>query len=556
MSNILTPLAIWKNFNCDLPLEATILERTVSDGIVFEKVSFLGRDTEGGRVKIFGELAASVAAPYKDGVLIFCDSGEGIREDLLRMYVEKGYTAFQVDYAGERQGEDYYTVYPECIEYANVAKCQRRKQFVDESADKTSWYEWTAVGIYAKKYLASRVSNQSIGLVGIRDGGEIAWKLAVAEKFGCAVIVGACGWKAYEEFGKFSGGEPVFDDERYRFVAGIDSQAYAPYVKCPILMLCTTNDPSFDYDRAYDTFSRINADFQGLSAITYSVNCNARVDYRSTKDMFMFLDGFVRGRQVFIPKPVEISVVVDEDDNLVIKANCDEHGILEDCAVYVAEDCVVSSLRSWAKIPFKRNAGENEREFFMNLYEKTKLLFVLAYAVYSNGFTVWSKLTVKKVSGKFRNSRTKSKILYSVKGSDSFGVADLSTRAIGGVFIPDDSVMPKVITQNGLKGIYSPYGLYTARSYSPQFAPEADSILKFDICPDEDCRCNIMLECDGKSRAYSYIAKLIGGVWQKVVLESKNFKNHEGMPLENFGSCRTISITCDRKYALNNLIWL
>lgn len=557
MSNILTPLAIWKNFDSSLTLMHRSLGEKIEDGIRYERVSFAGRDTGEGRVTIFGVLASTAAAPSLDGVLILGDSRQPIREDLLKLFVEKGYTVLQVDYAGEREGAEEYTRYPSVVSYANDAQSSRYKQYVDESADKTAWYEWTAVGIYARKYLAARLGNDNIGLVGIRDGGEIAWKLAVAEKFACAVVVSACGWKAYEGYGKFSNAEPPqFDDERYRFVAGIDSQAYAPYIRCPVLMLCTTNDYAFDYDRAYDTFSRINPDYQGQSAITYSVNCDCRIDNRSTKDMFMYLDGFVKGRQVFIPKPVDISVVVDEESNLVIRAECDEKGVLEECGVYVAEDCVESALRSWAKIPFKRNLGENCREFFMNLYENTKLLFVLGYAVYSNGFTMWSKLAVKKVSGKFRNSRTKSKILYSVRGSNSFGAADLSSLAVGGMFMTDSDYEPTIITENGLKGIYSPYGLFTTRSYSPQFAPDGDSILRFDICPEEDGICKVYLVSGEKAVCYSAIIRLVGGVWQKIVLESKFFKNSEGIALENFDGCRTITVICDKKYALNNLIWL
>ena len=209
MSNILTPLAIWKNFDSSLTLMHRSLGEKIEDGIRYERVSFAGRDTGEGRVTIFGVLASTAAAPSLDGVLILGDSRQPIREDLLKLFVEKGYTVLQVDYAGEREGAEEYTRYPSVVSYANDAQSSRYKQYVDESADKTTWYEWTAVGIYARKYLAARLGNDNIGLVGIRDGGEIAWKLAVAEKFACAVVVSACGWKAYEGYGKFSNAEKI-----------------------------------------------------------------------------------------------------------------------------------------------------------------------------------------------------------------------------------------------------------------------------------------------------------------------------------------------------------
>ncbi|MCX4287703.1 MAG: hypothetical protein OSJ68_10550, partial [Clostridia bacterium] len=153
----------------------------------------------------------------------------------------------------------------------------RRKEFCDESADKTSWYEWVAVGIYARKYLLEKTGGEEIALVGLRDGGEIAWKLAVAKKFACVIPVCAAGWLAYSGVSKYESDEQKLDNERYRFIAGIDSQAYAPYVQCPVMILCSTNDPRFDYDRAYDTFSRINAEYAGDSVITYSVQCDSSV---------------------------------------------------------------------------------------------------------------------------------------------------------------------------------------------------------------------------------------------------------------------------------------
>lgn len=556
MANILTPLAIWKSFNSDSPLEPSLLSSSEEEGVKYDEVTFSGRDTGDGRVRIYGVLATAVSAPSKYGILIFGNGADGIRRDLLRLFALKGYAVLQVDYAGKREGVERYTQYPPFVDYANRAKSGRYKDFVDDNAEKTSWYEWTAVGIYARKYLTEAVGCEGVGLVGIREGGEIAWKLAVAAKFSCAAIVSACGWKAYSGYGKFTGGEPTFDDERYRYVAGIDSQAYAPYVSCPVLMLCTTNDPDFDYDRAYDTFSRINPEYQGQSAITYSVNCDCRVDTVSTKDLFMYLDDFVKGRRVFIPKPVEIGVNVDDESNLVIKATCDEEGILVDCGVYVAEDTAESSLRSWAKVPFKRNVNSYEREFYMNLYEKTKLLFVLGYAVYSNGFTVWSKLAVKKISGKFRNSRTKSRIIYSVKGSDSFGAGDLSENCVGGVFVTDESVLPKVVSAQGLSGIYSPCGLFTSRPISPQFAPDGESMLRFDICPEKDGKCKVILGCGQDIKKYSLTVKVVGGVWQKVVLDSKLLKNAEGVPLESFAECRTIKFMCGDGYAVNNVMWL
>ena len=147
MPSILTPATIWTEFDDTLETNSEKVSAKTVDGIVYESLYFYGRDTGEGRVKIFGVFAYNEASPARETVLIFPDSSNSIDEDILKLFVGKGYSALMVDYRGEWDGENNRTVYPENISYANTVKCGRYKDFVDESADKTSWYEWVALGI-------------------------------------------------------------------------------------------------------------------------------------------------------------------------------------------------------------------------------------------------------------------------------------------------------------------------------------------------------------------------------------------------------------------------
>lgn len=557
LASILTPISLWKNFNDKLEVMPVSLGERVEDGIKFDYINFSGRSTGRGRVTVYGVLATREINPVRECVLILCDSLDEIDETMLAYFVKKGYNALCVDYGGERYGVERYTQYPDNVRYANAVESERHKDFVDESADKTCWYEWVSVGIYARKFLSEKFNTENIGLIGIRDGGEIAWKLAAVSKFSCAVVVGAYGWRAYRGYEKFLGKEPQFNDERYRFVAGIDSQAYAPYIRCPILMLCTINDAQADYDRAYDTFSRINPEFSRLSAITYSVNCGARVDVRSTADMFLFLDSNVKDRHVFTPKPVKVEISVDEDENLIAKAISDNMGVIEKCGVYFAEDNFDFASRDWAAARLKRVINATESEYYLDIYEKTNTLFVLGYTVYSNGFTIWSKLTVKRIGGTFRNSKVKSKILYTNKfGTESFSLADCSQYAVGGMFLTDSDALPKTVTLDGLKGIYSKCGLMTNRINRLQYAPDKDSILKLDVCSTEDMTLEVSLRKKEDGNVYAVKLYVLGGVWQSETLRAKVFKNQNGVSLNNFADCQALSIVGSGEFAINNLIWL
>ncbi len=558
MPNILTPLQIWNNFDDSLPLECATVGEVTEGNIIIERVRFSGRDAGDGRVSVYASFARDVKSPSTECVLVFPDSVKTIDDEVLKMIVRRGYSALMVDYRGEWEGTENYTVYPQSIEYANTAKCGRSKDYVDNTAIETCWYEWVAVGIYARKYIVDRTGNENIAVLGLRDGGEIAWKLGVAKKFACIVPVCAAGWKAYEGISKFKPDEHQLDEERYRYIAGIDSQAYAPYVQCPVLIMCSTNDPRFDYDRAYDTFSRINHDFAEVSVITYSVNCDACIGVESTADMFMFFDRNLKNRQIFIPHPAEVTITVDEDENLVARAAFDDEGEVESYEMYMAEDCIDSALREWTKCPYKGRLSGNEHEFFMNIYEKTGTVFALCAAKYTNGFTVWSKIVVKKISGSFRNMQIKCRVIYTAKnGNDGFSVTDNNSQTIGGIFFTDDIVLPQIVEKaRGIKGIYSVCGLTTFRLNNPRYAPEKGVMLKIDVFCDNSSEMDFTIKDVNTNEVYKSIVSVVGGVWQPILLESKAFKTASGAALPEYSSNLRLDINCGESYAVTNMMWL
>lgn len=558
MPKILTPVSLWNNFDCSLPVNANKLFESIYSGVKIERVTFEGRETRSGRVKIAAAFASDAVNPSTETVLILPDSSDTIDVEILKFFVKRGYSALMVDYRGEWENCDFYTQYPDDVAYANTAKCGRFKDYVDDSADKTSWYEWVAVGLYARKYLEERIKNDKIAVTGIRDGGEIAWKLGVAGQFKCIIPVCAAGWISYRGISKYVSEETTLDEERYRFIAGIDSQAYAPYVKCPVLMLCSTNDPDFDYDRAYDTFSRINPEFISGSAISYSMKSNASISASGTADMFLMLDKTLKNRQVFIPKSAEITVEVDSEQNLIVRSVSDNQGTVEDCQMYLAEDCIDSSLREWSVCPEKKRISLNEREFYLNIYEKTTTIFVLCSVRYANGFVSWSKIVVKKISGKFKNMQPKCRVMYSDKyGTDGFSVADFKRYSAGGIFLYDETALPQLVVKaKGVKGLYSECGLASNRFTNPRFSPIGGNVLSIDLFCDTTSVFTLTVKDLASGENYVATVPVTGGVWQSTVLESKLFKNAGGVPLNDFTGDLNFELDCPVKYAVNNIMWL
>lgn len=557
MPNILTPVSLWNNFDCSLELNPEKEFEGIYSGVRVELINFYGRDTGEGRIKIAAAYAsdANASSPTSGTVLVLPDSKETIDIEVIKLFAKRGFNVLMVDYRGESEGCNHFTRYPENIYYANTAKCGRRKDYVDDSADRTCWFEWVGVGLYAAKYIRERTGNDNIAVVGIRDGGETAWKLGVADKFKCIVPVCAAGWRAYNGISKYSAADIELDNERYRFIAGVDSQAYAPYVCCPVLMLCSTNDFDFDYDRAYDTFSRINPQYLGESVIAYSLRYSASIGANSVNDMFLFLNKHLKNHQVFVPKPAEVTVEVDEDSNLIARVTVDTHGVVDKCDVFLAEDCQNSALRDWGICAPK---DELKREYFLNIYEKSATIFVLCRVRYFNGFTVWSKVAVKKISGKFRNMQKKCNVLCSGnKAVDAFSIADPFSCAVGGIFLAEEDALPAIVTKaKGVKGVYSPFGLTTFRLCNPQFAASGTSVLSADVFCDEQAELIFTMRDLTGGEDYVCAVNVVGGVWQNAILESKMFKTANGVQLADFLGDMKMSITCRTDFAINNVMWL
>ncbi len=556
MTSMITPMSIWKSLDCSLPTNAVCIGGETIGDTVIEYLTVSGRETGEGRVEILLAFAYSSANTSDDALLILPDSNQGIDKDVLTMFVNKGYCVCMVDYRGEIENQPYFTHYPANVAYANVSKSERYMHFVDKSAEITSWFEWGAVALYARKYLAERTENEDVAVIGIRDGGEIMWKILNAGKFSCAVAVSAAGWKAYNGYHKFEKNEPDLDEERYRFIAGIDSQAYAPYVGCPVLMLCTVNDSRFDCDRAYDTFARINPEYAENSAIVYAMKGNGYIDQSALQTTYMFLDKFVRNRQVFIPSSCEVTLSADNEQNLCATTENDDWGIVESCKLYFAEDCFNSAVREWRTARVK-NVANGNYSFYLDIHEKTSNVFVVCSTTYSNGFTVWSRVYSRKVGGAFKNSQPNNKIIYAGNhGADAFISANIGAKTIGNIFIQEDTSIQIVKKAHQICGIYSPYGLSTYRIGNKRCAVTNESILKLDVYTDDADEITLHYFSVHTQEEYQATIHTYGEIWQSELLDCKCFKNNQGMPLTSFEGASKLIIYCDNAYAINNVMWL
>lgn len=558
-NKILTPVTLWSDFDDSLPPTETVLREWEENGAVFSAIRYQGRETEAGRVDIFALFAKPKEPENCPVLLVLPDAGQTADEELLRFFVAKGYAVLMPDYRGAWANTEEYTVYPQCVAYANYAQAGLHLDYAEPSAKETSWYEWVAVARYSAQYLAARFPSSKLGAVGIKAGGETALMLAgTYGKLSCAILVCAGGWRAYRGVHKFgdNAAELKMNDERHRFLAGADAQAYAQYAKCPVLMLCSTNDERFDADRAFDTFARINPEMD--KTFYFAARYDGCIGKTGQNDLFLFLDKYLKEREVFIPSPAEVSIEEDGGE-LAARVKFDKNGEVTYCEVFMAEDNPDSASRDWTKCALKREDGEDEQIFNLSAYEGASRVFVFAKTKYSCGFAVSSKIAVKRLEKSYPNSLRKSRILYSSEdGYGSFVIDRPGESAVAETFLSGKG-SPVCLKEGpcGIKGIYSPYGLRLFRINDVRFRPGDNALIKFDLYNAEPATLTVCIctEKNGEKEEFVCNLRLSGGErWTDHVLAPKDFKSGENKPLAQFAGARYISFSSANEVFINNLI--
>ncbi len=565
---IVSAVSLWKKIDNTLPLST---EEKVVDcpflGAKKTEVSFNGHLVLDGQVRIFARFYRPEGGDKVPAILLLPDFHSSLRkeEELAEYFTQKGYAVLIPDYQGEREEKngETHTVYPPSLAHANAKNAELYHLDEDGDAEKTCWFEWLYVSVYAIEYLKSRDDIGAIGGVGVRTGGEILWKAMLSPDLKCGVPINAAGWKAYFNYDKFAdASERNMSDERHGYIAGIESQSYAPFVKCPVLMLCSLYDYAFDYDRAYDTFTRIGV--KDGSAMVYSPDCGPCIGPLALKDMELFLERNLKGRAIFIPSPVNLTMK-EEGDDLVYELNLDEGGIVEEVGICYAEtgEEVESAFREWKTIlRVNGNGAQGEKTSVrVQPYKGANYAFAYAYARYINGFKVASKIVAKKLEKE--DYAVKNRVVYAGDSLDEFTVADHESVARGGIFV-QSSALPKFVKGYGnIVGAYSKAGIRTYKIGTPQFLADEGAMLKFDVYAQKDVPITVTVEVPLRGAHFKKYSTTInvegGGRWKRIIVKASECKDEEqATPLASFSEGMALSFTSesDEEYTITNILWL
>ncbi len=565
---IVSAISLFKKFNLKTPLGATEWGLEEKQGKRYSHISFSGHASEDGGVRIYARFARQVGTGKKPVILLFPDMGKGLDTELMDYFIDKGYAVLMPDYCGktkEGDEEGMRTVYPPSLSYGNLINAKGLYDMEGIEVEKSTWFEWTYVALYAVKYLKEREDVGNIGVVGIRTGGDLAWHAMLSPDVKCGIPVNAAGWHSFSHIAKF--GDNIahnLSDDTHRYIAAVEAQSYAPYVKCPTLMLCSLRDKGFDCDRAYDTYSRIgNTDG---NALAYSFQSGACIGPYGLVDMDLFLEKNLKGREIYIPDTLNVSLK-EVEEGIEVLVECDKEGILEEAGICYAEADVKtrSAYREWRAVYKEdgRTVKNGVVRYTIKPFAGAKAVFVFAYAKYINGFRVMSKIVSKRLSVP-KADAIKSRMLFSGNDMDCFGVAEYEDYSVGGIFLEREAVVKISKGYADIGGAYSVGGIKTYKISSPRYIPDENAMLKFDAYSKETQSLKVSVEVaeveQGTERYSCVIPVRGGGKWKRIILKAADFKGESyGAPLQNFNEGSTLSFDCageEKEFSITNIVWL
>lgn len=554
---ILTPTAIWKNFIIEQKVKTKILGNLKIDDIIRFDIEIEGREVSDGKVKIYAEFYQHERAKKSSVIILMQDFSICDDISLVKSLVKQGYGVMLVDLAGFNKNRRNYTEYPESLNYANFEIAKDNLYSVSFDAIKTCWYEWTAIVRYVVNYLANLPNVTKIGAVAFGDVATVLWQVAGTEKQLDAAVFGLnSGWIGYRGVNKFGGMvEPQFDDQMYKFIAGIDPQSYAMHVDCPVLMLSATNNAEYDIDRASDTLSKIKQ--EQYSALHYSANQVNKIDKDAYSNMLLFLQKYLQeDEKIELPSDCDIKCEI-ENGQIIIQATGSLDGV-KAVNIFISEELAEPALRSWQTIKAKKSKDKFVATYIP--FNKSEMVLMYASFKYANGFTICSKVISKKFNQDEISQNYKNNLVYSSRIENANSLfANSDTLLKGADYFLNKAVVEKKGPM-GIEGITSESGILTFMPSTKKYSPNSDSILMLDVYAKKDGELVVCLIADYLNSKSEYFARVsISGkdIWHNVKLPLNKFKTVEGMPLKDYSKIQAMSINVQgSEYLINNALWV
>lgn len=560
MKELLTPLSIWKDYNaCVLPLDLTIFKEEKVNGVTLQHLYFNGRRIGNDTVRVYA--VVGFVDKSNLGLVIVGQPQLAVSVDSVVFWARKGYTVVTVDYAGDLGllGQGRHTVYPESISYANSLQSDRHATHVDESVVDTVWYEYAINTMRAVTLLSDEDycgASASVVLFGEGRGNKTALHTLAADKRikAGAILFGNL-WE-YEE-------EVIIDksdidnlqneelsekmeiaDEQQRWLMGIAPQSYLQYITQPLYFITGTNSGKTDLGNNELALNRlVNSSCRSFIVPRMLETVTTKVAITLQK----WYDEVLSGSKICDAPKLSF---------------CNNKGIL---TVNVKSKSETLDLfyarggnntgRNWVYANVTRTDSGYTAE--LDIYDENIPVSVFANS-YFDGMWISSDLVTvtPKAMGNNWKLMSPSKLLY----SGSMGRAEFTPLQIterGVEYVDEHLICAKGhLNIAGVKGKH--FGTFALGEN--KVIRNNESVLTFDVYSGNSQQMSVYIVqfwATSEQTVFKKTVNLLGGaLWQKVMIEAKDFKSKQNDTLENVdGGLDVLCFEADSDVIVNNIFF-
>ncbi len=537
---IYTPISLWSDFVINCSFNESFISELVNDGIVYKNLYFSAGGSDNERVRVF----ATYACPKNDNgsiVVLVGDPSQSINLETIKLFVKMGFGVLMPDLKGECEA-DNFTKYPSAISYANYSVAKNSLFTVEQTVKQTAWYEWASVVRYCLAFCKSNFKAKRLGLVGIKNGSNVCY-MSCTNEVDCFVSLFGAGWQMFKDEDKFIEAYNLTDEQR-KFIAGIEAESYAPYIKCPVLFLTPTNNAQFHFERSVDTLARLSEE----AYLDFTPRMQNYLDFNSLNQCKLFLEKYLNLAGIALYSSPEIALNV-KDKTIVVNVKYDSLDKIESCSLYYSNASVDVFKRNW-------NLCSDEicESYIINDKTLNEYISVFVRVKYDNGVSVCSPVVVKKI-----NERAKKRInpLFSGKKSENSFTCRMPSTVVAGLFYDEKEVGVEIVKGPfGINGAYCESGLVNYKIGEISSLLTSSDMVKFDIFSEKfnDFTVAILVD-EGEVKEYKVNSSIKGAkIWQNFCENLSEFKDDTGRTIKDFSKIFAITFYSEEEFLISNLL--
>lgn len=531
----LTPTQLWESYDpSEKGIELSILNILRKESVVEMNIAFsakLGSDKTRAKARVLYPTSGEVFP-----VILAVDDGY-LPENKL---IESGFAIVYCDFSGHNG-----TIYGDSVkfaEYGNEGDHITAKLGADNSA------------VFVRAKLMRRLitaveslpmlDSSAIAVTAWGNNANIAWQTAAMDKRVKALLpMLNFGWLDVCELD-----QTLTDDEIIRWNIGCSIQAYAKFVECKILILLSTNNKVFKFDKLNDTIKALNPNAQ------YSLYVSPQTDeqlYECDETVIKFLKAALISDKSLIAAPKTTYSIAENQLNIGIEVDNTLSEIREVLLFYTYGGEDGAEYRSWRFVQVGCDiTGRGRTE--ISVYDSTLNVYCYALANYKNGVTLCSEPMcienddIKEVVVK----TTKKRIIYERKlGVSQFVEVNPDTRY----------VIPSIRLEMGafdILGITTDNPIIKSYRIGEISNENNESILQMDVFSSEANEFTVgLITCEGVE--YSATVSINNNAdWQKLQFNVSDFKDSELHSMKIWSNVKCMKIYNANKILFNNILWV